>query len=106
LLIGETSPTGNYIKVHLRAVDSARDAIGTDVIVESANHRCVHQLVCGDGYQTSNERTVIAGLGTDTLVEQMTIRWPSGRLQTLKSFSVNQEIFIVEGREPRQIRGN
>ncbi len=103
LLIGETSPTGNYIKIQLRAVDSARDAIGADVVVESANHRCVHQLVCGDGYQTSNERTIVVGLGMDTLVKQITIRWPSGRQQTLKSFSVNQQILIVEGREPIRI---
>jgi tetratricopeptide (TPR) repeat protein len=104
LLTGATSPAGNHIKVHLRAVDSARDAIGTEVIVDSANHHCVHQLVCGDGYQTSNERTIVIGLGTDIRIEQMTILWPSGRIQRLNSLSVNQELFIVEGHEPRRIR--
>ncbi len=104
LLIGDTTPTGNYVKVHLRAVDSARDAIGTEVVIESADRRWVHQLVCGDGFQTSNERTIVVGLGTDTRIEQMTILWPSGRIQRLKSLSANQELFIVEGREPKNIR--
>ena len=102
LLIGETAPRGNYVTIHLRAVRSARDAIGAEVVVETAEHRWVHQLVCGDGYQTSNQRTITVGLGKDMLIRQITIRWPSGRLQTLESLSVNREYFIVEGREPKE----
>ena len=106
LLIGNTTSVGNYITIHLRAVHSARDAIGAEVVVETAEDRWVHQLVCGDGYQTSNERTITVGLGEDALIRRITIRWPSGLLQSIESLSVNQELIVVEGRAPGRLRGN
>jgi tetratricopeptide (TPR) repeat protein len=99
LLTGETSSVGNSITIHLRAVDSARDAIGTKVMIEAGGQQQVHQLIAGDGFQTSNQRTIHTGVGAHEQIDRMTIHWPSGRVQECESLAVKQEILVVEGRD-------
>lgn len=99
LLTGETTSVGNSITIHLRAVGSARDAIGTKVTIEAGGRQQVHQLITGDGFQTSNQRTIHTGVGDHDQIDRLTIHWPSGRVQEWESLGVNQEILIVEGRD-------
>lgn len=54
-----------------------RDAIGAEVVVESAGRvqRCT--VVSGRGYFSQSERTVTFGLGPNETVERVTVRWPT-----------------------------
>ena len=56
------------------------------------------QLTAGDGYLSSNQRQLVFGLGGAERVDELTIRWPSGRSQVFHDLTADREILCVEGR--------
>jgi hypothetical protein len=98
LLTNTTSPHGHFLAIHLRGVKCERDAIGTTVTVKSQLGARVRQLTAGDGYQASNQRLLVFGLGDNTAFEELQIHWPSGLQQSFPSLPVDCELLIVEGR--------
>lgn len=104
LLAGQTAPVGRYVTLHLRAISSARDAIGTVVTIEVGGLQLVHQLSCGDGFHASNQRMIHIGLGAETQADRVTVRWPGGRIDEWPSLQANAEYIVVEGQPPRLTR--
>lgn len=98
LLTNTTTPRGRFLAVHLRGTISARDAIGTTVQVKLPSRTLVRQLVAGDGYQASNERRLVFGLGDAERIESLSVRWPTGEEQTFMQISLDTELMIVQGR--------
>lgn len=96
LVSNETVRCGHWLKLRLHGTASSRDAFGCSVTVECGEQTWTRQLVAGSGYQASNERMLIFGLGGYTQVDRMTIRWPSGAKQTFKDVSSRQELAIIE----------
>lgn len=96
-LLTNRTPTGNrFLKLQLRGVTSARDAIGATITVTCGTRTLVAQITAGDGYQASNERHLTFGLGASTVADQVDIRWPSGLTQTFKNLPGNAELLAVE----------
>jgi hypothetical protein len=56
-------------------------------------------MTAGDGYQASNERRLVFGLGAEDQIETLTVRWPSGHLQTFARLAINTELLLVEHRD-------
>lgn len=98
LLTNRTATAAHYLALSLRGVRCARDAIGARVTAEIGGRDVVKQLVAGDGYQASNERKLIIGLGDDTQVANLRIRWPAGDEQTFADVAADVEWLAVEGR--------
>lgn len=105
LLIGETASVGSFVQIQLIGVASERDPIGTRVVVEAAGLRQVYQLTAGDGFQASNHRRIHAGLGEASIIDRLTVSWPSGFVQEWEALKVDQEIIVVEGRESIVVTG-
>lgn len=99
LLTNVTESTGNYVAVHLRATGGARDAIGATVRLKMKGRMLVRQLTAGDGYHASNERRIVFGLGAANQIEALTVRWPSGHLQSFANVAANTELLLVEHRD-------
>ncbi len=97
IVTNETADTGHFLALQLRGVRSARDAIGTVVSVRAGQRRWVQQLTAGDGYMASNSRQLIFGLGEVELLDEITVRWPSGAEQTFQNVPTNTELLAVEG---------
>ena len=53
----------------------------------------------GDGFSASNQRQLIFGLGKATKIDEVTIRWPSGRDQTLQEVAIDTEVMFIEGHD-------
>jgi hypothetical protein len=100
LLTNCTVPTGNWIAFELVATQTGRDAIGTRLEVSVGDSKQLHQLTAGDGYQASNERKLIVGLGKVAGGVQVKVNWPSGRVEQWKDMTLDQEWLLIEGREP------
>ncbi len=103
LLSNQTSKIGNSLVIHLRGVRGSRDAIGSIVRVQSEGTTLVRHLTAGDGYQASNERKLIFGLGEQVKIDLITIKWPSGAVQQLTAQTANREILIIEGQNPLEL---
>ena len=105
LLTNTTPHVGHHLTVRLVGTASARDAIGTTVELMAGGKRLVRQLTAGDGFQASNERILVFGLGEKTAADSIAINWMSGRRQRLTAVPADEEILVVEGRaEPVVLR--
>ncbi len=98
LVTNQTAETGHFLALQLRGVESNRDAIGTVVKITAAGQTRTKQLTAGDGYQASNQRQLLFGLGNDVVVKELFVRWPSGREQTFLNVTGDSEYMLVEGR--------
>jgi len=99
LLTNTTQKPGHHLTLRLVGTGSARDAIGTTVEVTAGGKKIVRQLTAGDGFQASNDRALVFGLGPNTAVESVVIHWMSGRDQHLAGISADKELLVVEGRD-------
>ena len=97
LTVNRTENVGHWLAIRLRGVSSARDAIGTQVVLETDNRRQTRQLVAGSGYEASNQKQLIFGLGAADQVERMTISWPSGLEETFNDLQIDHEYLAIEG---------
>jgi tetratricopeptide (TPR) repeat protein len=99
LLTNTTHKPGHHLTLRLVSTASARDSIGTTVEVVAGGKKIVRQLSAGDGFQASNERALVFGLGPNTAVESVVIHWMSGRDQRLAGVPADKELLVVEGRD-------
>lgn len=88
---------GHFLKVYLRATETARDAIGSRVTIRSGSHQVTRQLLAGDGYMACNERVVHFGLVDLTEIDKVTVHWPSGATSELSELPVDTSLIVVEG---------
>ena len=97
LLRNETSGSGNSLRVRLRGRQSNRDAIGALVTATLGKRRLVREVRAGSSYLGQNDVRVHLGLGAATIVDRLDVRWPSGRVETLKAIAAQQDVTLVEG---------
>jgi hypothetical protein len=98
LLRNDTPPGRHWLAVRARGVKSNRSGIGTRVTVEAGG---VHQqgwIRSGSSYCSSSDLVAWFGLGAAAKAERVTLRWPSGTLQTLTDVPVDREILVEEGK--------
>lgn len=105
LLRSVTQGSGNFVNLALVGTRSPRDAIGTTVRMHAAGRTFVRQLTAGDGYQASNQRQLIFGIGDVDHIDRVDVIWPSGKTQVLTSLPLNKTILLIEDRDPVLILG-
>ncbi|QDV41565.1 ASPIC and UnbV [Stieleria neptunia] len=97
LLINRTETQNHWIQIQLVGTRSERDAIGAKVDVQVGDRSLSQWVVAGDGFFCRNEAVVAFGLGNRQQVDQLSIRWPSGRRQQLNNLAADRRLLIVEG---------
>ncbi len=76
---------------------SNRDGIGAKVKVTTASGRVLYNHVSVSvGFMSSSDRRVHFGLGADSGVRSIEIRWPSGKVQSLDRVKVDQLLRVEE----------
>ena len=99
LVTNRTPETGNFLALELRGVESNRDAIGAAVRIEAGGRSRWKWMTAGDGYESSNQKRLVFGLGNLTAADALSIRWPSGREQTFSKVAGDAEYILIEGRD-------
>jgi hypothetical protein len=51
----------------------------------------------GSSYLGQNDLRAHVGLGMSTRVDRIDVRWPGGRIDTVRDVAVNQIVTITEG---------
>ena len=67
--------------------------------VKIGERTITRQLTAGDGYQASNQRQLIFGLGSAEKIDQLEIRWLNGTKQTFTDLSIDAQYIVLEGRD-------
>lgn len=100
LLTNVSERCGGFLALELVGTNSARVPIGATVRLQSANGRSqTQQLTAGDGYQASNQKQLVFGVGAAQQVD-IRIRWPSGLTETFSNMDTSQAWLLIEGRGP------
>lgn len=92
--------------IRLIGVKCTRDAVGTNVIVTSAEPSRTRQRTAGDGDQASTERILIFELADADPAEEVLIRWPSGSKQCLSNLLAGSTELSKDEVRPHKSRSN
>ena len=97
ILLRNTCDTGNnWLIVDTIGITSNRDGIGARVSLIAGNYAQTRDISSGSGSLGQDMLPAHFGLGDATTVDLLTIRWPSGTLQTIRNISANQRITVTE----------
>ncbi len=87
---GESS----FLKIKFSGPNLNPFGIGAKVSVSHGNGTQLQQLYLTRGYRSSMEPSMIFGLGADSIVKVLDVKWPDGKSQILKNVRANQELMI------------
>lgn len=106
-LLENRSPSANHwLTLDLVGVLSNRDGYHARVrlTLPGENGRpgpiLLREACSGEGYLGSNDKRLFVGLGQYSSLAQLEIQWPSGLKQAWNDLRTDQQMTIVEGREP------
>ena len=94
---------GKWVGVALKGKKSNRQGIGAFLTAELPSGRKLVRIVqAGSSYLSTSDPRVVFGLGEETSVKKLTIRWPSGTVQTLENLPAGMYISVTEAEPQRK----
>jgi enediyne biosynthesis protein E4 len=93
----QTRPAGGWVGVELAGVRSPRDGAGAVVTLTGLRWTQRRLVSTTRSYLAVNDPRVHFGVGSATL-ERLTVRWPSGVVDTVEAPPLNRYLRIEEGR--------
>jgi hypothetical protein len=98
LLLNTPQNANHRVFFHLEVTKSNRAAIGARVIVQAGKLRQLSEVRGGSGYLSQNDLRLHFGLGSESKLDSVEIRWPSGRVENLKDLAADCIFSIIEGK--------
>ena len=92
-------PQAHYLTVSLRGDKSNRRGVGARLVAEAGGRKIVRELFPTNGYRSQSPSQVHFGLGRDTQIDKLTVRWPSGRVQELRDLAADRHVVIDESKD-------
>ncbi len=86
----------HYIKIALTGDEKNKFGIGTKILAYSTSGILKQEQFVTKGYLSAVSNKVHLGVGQDTLIDSITVIWPGGKFQTLRSVKTNQELVLKE----------
>jgi predicted nucleotidyltransferase len=96
-LLRNDTAGGHWITMRLEGTTSNRSAIGAKVTIEAAGRKQVAEVRSGGSYISHNDSRVHFGLGGAQGVDSLTIRWPGGKEQVVRSLPADRFYVAREG---------
>jgi len=100
VIIRNPGGAGHWLMLKLKGTISNRDAVGARVTAKTGPLTQIREVKSGGSYQSHSDFRVHFGLGRVAVVDEVTIRWPTGRTQTLKRIKADQILELTEPRVP------
>lgn len=88
--------TNNWLEVNLKATISNGSAIGAKVFVATTTSTQFREVNSQSGFGGQSSYTQHFGLKNASVIDTITVKWPSGIIQTLTNVAINQLLEIVE----------
>ena len=89
--------TNNWIKINLKGIQSNSNGIGARVEIYGAWGKQIRDVRSGDGFRNMSTLNTHFGIGTETQITQVIIKWPSGIVDTIVNPTTNQPLNVIEG---------
>jgi hypothetical protein len=97
LLVNEAANTNHWLGLRLIGTRSNRDAIGARVTVHGSKRSWVDEVRSGSSYSSSSDLRLHFGLGAETHLQSIDIRWPNGERESFAATGVDRIVELVEG---------
>ena len=88
--------TQNWFKVLLQGTESNRDAIGTTLTITTDQGQ-FKRYYTGVGFLSQSLQAVHFGLGNESTITELEIKWPTGLVETYQNLNANTTIRVIEG---------
>lgn len=97
LLRNHGIPGRHWVGFELAGQESNRMAIGARLKLIAAGMTQTEEIHSGGSYLSQSDTRVHFGLGAATSIDSLEIRWPSGKVETLKTLSADRFYSVLEG---------
>lgn len=93
----------NYLAIELIGSAANPKGLGTKVSLEYEGNTQYHEHTTVRGFQSSVGQKLHFGIGSSTLIDQISITWPDGKQQTLSNIQANQTVQIDYAKAQRAV---
>jgi hypothetical protein len=98
MILRSTPTAGNHwITLELASPKVNRLAIGARVKVVAGGMTQTEEVRSGSSYLSQNDMRLHFGLGKATKADEVEIRWPSGKLESIKGLAADKFYSVLEG---------
>ena len=87
----------NAILIRVVGSTSNRDGLGARVTVIAGGRTQVREVKSGSSYLGQHDLRVHVGLSESARVERIDVRWPAGKMDTIRDVAANQIVTVTEG---------
>lgn len=97
LWLNTTDNDNHFLAVTLVGDTSNRNGIGAKLSIYGSWGVQVREVRSGESYGIMNSFTQHFGLGANTMIDSMTVRWPSGTFDSYYGIAADQFLTLLEG---------
>ena len=98
LLVNEAKNENHWLGLKLTGTTSNRSAIGARVTVHGTGRNWVDEVRSGSSYNSSSDLRLHVGLGAETRITRIDVRWPNGESEQFPCDGVDRFVELVEGK--------
>ena len=100
-LMRNDGAAGHWLMLRLIGQRSNRDGVGAHIAVFTGAGRQVREAIAGSSFLGGHDPRLHFGLGAESVVDSLEVRWPSGEVDRLYGLEVDRLITLVEGDQGR-----
>ena len=97
LLLNQGGNRNHGVLFKLVGTKSNRMAIGARITLKAGNLSQTGEVRAGGSYLSQNDPRVHFGLGQEARIDEVSIRWPSGKIETVRPVAPDFIYTVVEG---------
>ena len=97
LIRADVSTGNHWLKVKLFGVESNRTAIGARIDLQAGGRRQVQEVQSQSSYYSVNDLRLHFGLGSNSKVDELSVRWPNGLREEFRELPADRLLHIEEG---------
>jgi enediyne biosynthesis protein E4 len=97
LLVNQVRSPNHWITIRTVGTKSNRDGIGARIRVKTPSRTQVDEVRSGSSYDSNSDMRAHFGLGAESKIEWVEIRWPSGPTERFTSLAVDAIHAVKEG---------
>lgn len=97
LLVNQAKNSNHWLGLRLIGTNSNRSAIGARVTLVGSKRKWVDEVRSGSSYDSSSDLRLHFGLGSETKLKGVQVRWPNGETEEFQPPTVDRIADLVEG---------
>jgi hypothetical protein len=98
LLVNEAKNVNHWLGLRLVGTKSNRSAIGARVTLHGSKRNWVDEVRSGSSYNSSNDLRLHFGLGAETKIANIDVRWPNGETERFSCDGIDKIEELIEGK--------